>query len=52
MYLAVQAVLALYSTGKTTGLVLDAGDGKTSSVPIYEGYALPLAIEKNNFGGK
>lgn len=52
MYLAIQAVLALYSTGRTTGCVLDAGDGLTSAVPIYEGYALPLSIERNNFGGR
>ena len=51
-YLALQQVLALYSTGKTTGVVLGSGYGLTSAVPVFEGFALSHAIQKINFGGR
>lgn len=46
------AVLSMFSNGTTTGLVAESGEGVTYTVPVFEGYALPHAMQTMEVAGQ
>ena len=52
MYIAIQAVMSLYANGRSTGLVVDAGDGVSHTVPVFEGFSIPHAVQKMEIAGR
>jgi len=46
------SVLSLYASGRTTGVVLDVGEGLTHAVPVYEGFALPHSVTRSDVAGR
>ncbi|KAL3089937.1 hypothetical protein niasHS_006389 [Heterodera schachtii] len=50
-YLAKNAVLAAFASGRTAGLVIDSGSSHTSAVPVYDGYCITNSVVKSPVGG-
>ncbi|CAL1131729.1 unnamed protein product [Cladocopium goreaui] len=50
--LFLQPVLALYSSGRTTGVILDCGDTVTCTVPIYDGFLIESGVQQLDLGGR
>lgn len=45
-------MLSLWSTSKTTGVVLDSGDGVSHCVPVFEGFNLTNACTRVDLAGR
>ena len=52
LYISQQPTLTLYSTGKSTGIVIDLGEGVSQFCPFLESYQIPFTSERIDFGGK
>nr|XP_004663788.1 actin-like protein 9 [Jaculus jaculus] len=50
-YVASQSVLSVYSYGNVNGLVVDSGHGVSYTVPVFQGYNLPHAIQRLDLAG-
>ena len=49
---SIQAILVLYAQGLLTGVVVDAGDGVTHIVPVYDGVCPPKLIKRLDVAGR
>lgn len=52
VYVAIQAVLALYAQGLNSGVVVDSGDGVTHIVPVYENVVLNHLTKRIDIAGR
>jgi len=51
VYIAKNAVLSSFASGRQTALVLDSGGGVTTAVPVHDGYVLTKGIVKSYLAG-
>ncbi|XP_060676791.1 actin-3-like [Hemiscyllium ocellatum] len=51
MYVAHQSLLSLYSTGRTSGLIVESGLGVSYTAPVHSGYTMPHATFRLDLAG-
>jgi len=51
VYLCRNAVLAAFSCGRPTSIIVDSGAIHTSAIPVHDGYVIHSAVVKCPLGG-
>ncbi|XP_062158094.1 actin-related protein 4 isoform X1 [Alnus glutinosa] len=51
LFLAKNAVLTSFASGRATSLVVDCGGGSTTVAPVHDGYVLQKAVASSAIGG-
>lgn len=52
LFLAKNAVLTSFASGRATSLVVDSGGGSTTVAPVHDGYVLQKAVATSAIGGE
>ncbi|KZV16607.1 actin-related protein 4 [Dorcoceras hygrometricum] len=52
LFLAKNAVLTSFASGRATSLVVDSGGGSTTVAPVHDGYVLQKAVATSPVGGE
>ena len=45
-------MLSLYATGRTSGLVVDVGDGVSHTAPVFEGHLMRSSVQRMDLAGR
>ena len=51
MYLAIQAILSVYASGRGSAIIFESGEGVSHILPVFEGYTIPHSILRLDLGG-
>ena len=51
LFIGTQSAMSLYSSGQTTGLVVDSGANESYVVPVYQGAPMTSAIQRLSVAG-
>eukprot|EP00759_Apiculatamorpha_spiralis_P018884 PhF_6_TR25159/c0_g1_i1/m.34673/K05692/ACTB_G1; actin beta/gamma 1 len=52
LHIQIQAILTLYASGRSDGVVVDSGDGVSHIVPVFEGHCNPSAVRRLDIAGR